>query len=454
MKYSRVVFVWLFLLITLSNSGLLLAQNDTVVAPAAASITAPAQFDSGDTAWILTATALVLFMTIPGLSMFYAGLVRGRNVLSVFMHCFVITCVMSIVWVVCGYSLVFTDGAAVLGGMSKSMLRGVLPGGAHSLAPTIPEVLYFAYQMTFFIITPALIIGAFVERIRFSSMLMFVIAWSLLVYVPIAHIVWGGGNLFGLTGAKDFAGGIVVHITAGISALVACIMVGRRRGFPETPFVPHNLPMTVIGTGMLWVGWYGFNAGSAVAANSSAAMTLTVTHLSAASGALTWMFIEWILFRKPSVLGIATGSIAGLAAVTPASGFIGPMGGLLIGAISGLVCWCACARLKKRFGYDDSLDVFGVHGVGGFLGTILVAVFASKTFGGFDGGSYGADGANYSIGKQLGTQTAFALFTTAYSALATYLILKLTDKVFGLRVSDREESEGLDIADHGESAYN
>ncbi|MEZ5328948.1 MAG: ammonium transporter [Verrucomicrobiales bacterium] len=408
---------------------------------------AASAIDSGDTAWITVATALVLFMTIPGLSLFYAGLVRRRNVLSVLMHCFAITCVMSILWLIGAYSLSFAEGNAWFGGLSKAFLSGVDFNAPYAEGQTIPELTFFAFQMTFFIITPALMVGAFVERMKFAAMLLFTSLWAVLVYVPVCHMVWGGGSMFGLEGIKDHAGGIVVHVTAGVGALVAAIMVGKRTGYPQTAMAPHDLPLTVAGTGMLWVGWFGFNAGSGLAANGDASMTLIVTHMSAATAALTWMTIEWVLHKRPSVLGIATGAVAGLAAITPAAGDVGPVGALAIGACSGFLCWFFSARIKQRFGYDDSLDVFGVHGVGGIVGTILVAVFASSSFG-------GQEVEGYSIGKQLGTQAAACAITGIYTAIVSFVLLKIIGATIGIRVSEREENEGLDLADHGEVGYN
>ena len=409
--------------------------------------------DSGDTAWILASTALVLFMTIPGLALFYGGLVHNRNVLSVLVQCFLLTAVMTLLWLVCGYSLSFsTTGMAqgqtnlnsFIGSLDLVFLRGVT--GA-TVEGTIPKILHFAFQMTFFIITPALIVGAFAERIKFSGMILFMVLWGLLVYTPICHMVWGGdGGFFLDRGVFDFAGGIVVHITAGVAALAACIYIGPRTGYPTRATPPHNLPMTVIGTGMLWVGWYGFNAGSALGANGDAAMALVVTQVSASTAALVWMVIEWIKHGKPSVLGFVTGAIAGLAAITPASGFVGPVGAIIIGSASGAICWWASTSLKAKMGYDDSLDVFGVHGVGGFLGTILVAVLAHEMFGGNQG--------DLNIGKQLLWQGIAATFTIVYTLIVTLVILKLTDTTIGLRVSESEEREGLDVASHGETAYN
>ena len=409
------------------------------------------KIDTGDTGWILASSALVLFMMIPGLALFYAGLVRTRNVLSIFMHCFVLTAALSLVWLVVGYSLSFSDGNSIIGGMGRMFLSGV---GTDAVRPgqTIPEIVFFAFQMMFFLITPGLFVGAFAERMKFKAMLLFSIIWSLVVYAPVCYGVWHGGatkaagQFLGLTGVIDLAGGIVVHITAGVAALVACIMVGPRTGFPHSPMMPHNLPLTVTGAGMLWVGWFGFNGGSQLAANGAAAMTVVVTHISASTAALVWMIIEWRMLGKPSVLGIATGSIAGLAAITPASGSVGPIGAICIGTMSAAVCWYACAKLKRKFGYDDSLDVFGVHGVAGFIGTILVAVFGSKSFAGGLG--------DFSIGSQLVTQSLAALYTVILSGVASFVILKALDATIGIRATEAEEREGLDLAEHGESAYN
>jgi Amt family ammonium transporter len=402
--------------------------------------------DSGDTAWMLASTALVLFMMIPGLSLFYAGLVRSRNVLSILMQCYALTCVMSLVWLACGYSLCFSGQSGIVGNLDLAFLSGVGPDTEpRPDAPTIPVLLHFAYQMMFFLITPGLFLGAFAERMKFSAIVAFSVAWSLLVYVPCCFGVWNKLNFFGLVGVIDLAGGIVVHITAGVAALVACIMVGPRRGFPDTPFLPHNLPFTIVGAGMLWVGWFGFNGGSQLAANGAAAMTVVVTHLSASAAAVVWMGIEWKHNARPSVLGIATGSIAGLAAITPAAGKAGPVGALVIGAVSGLLCWMACAKLKTRFRYDDSLDVFGVHGVGGLVGTLLVAVVGSKSFPGGLG--------DFEIGPQLLTQSLAALVTIVLSAVVSIVILAVLRSTIGLRVSRDGESEGLDLVEHGEKAY-
>ena len=409
--------------------------------------TKPPVLDSGDTAWILVSTALVLFMTIPALALFYGGLVRTKNVLSVLMHCFAMTALISVLWVVFGYSVAFSDGNAFFGGLSKVLLGG---GARDAIYPDtkIPETLFCAFQMTFAIITPALVIGAFVERMKFLAVMLFSALWLIVVYLPICHMTWGGG-WFSELGVMDFAGGIVVHITAGVAALVACIMVGKRKGYPDTQMIPHNLTYTVIGSAMLWVGWFGFNAGSALAADGSAAMALLVTHLSAATATLTWMLIEWKGNGKPSVLGAATGAIAGLAAVTPASGFIGPEGGLAIGFTSGALCYFASTAVKKRFAYDDSLDVVGVHGVGGFIGVIMVAFFASESLG---GGGYGL-GADAGMGGQLTAQLIGGGVTIVYTLVASIAVFWVIDKLVGLRVSDEDEEQGLDLAEHAETGY-
>ena len=399
--------------------------------------------NTGDTAWILTSTALVLFMTIPALALFYGGLVRTKNVLSILMQCLVLTAVISVLWLGVGYSLSFSEGNAVIGALSEKFL--MLGIGPDARVGTIPETLFAAFQMTFAIITPALIVGAFAERMRFSAMLLFSSMWLLFVYTPICHMTWGGG-LFAEWGVLDFAGGIVVHITAGIAALVLCLVLGPREGYPTAPMAPHNLTLTFMGTAMLWVGWFGFNAGSALAANGNAAMALLVTHLSASTAMLSWMAIDWLRNGKPSLLGAATGSIAGLAAVTPASGFIGPSGALVIGSVAGVVCWYFSTVLKQRLGYDDSLDVFGVHGIGGLLGTLLVAVFAAESLGGL--------GAPHSMGVQLGVQTGAAALTAVYTAIASFVLVKITGAIVPLRVSDVDEERGLDAALHGEFGYN
>jgi len=403
---------------------------------------------AADTSWILTSTALVLFMTLPGLAMFYGGLVRSKNVLSVLLQCFAIAGVVSILWLVAGYSIAFSEGSDYFGGLSKVMFSGV---EEDTLSGGLPESVFALFQMTFAIITPALIIGGYAERIKFSVVLLFSAIWLLVVYAPITHWVWGGGWL-GNMGLLDFAGGTVVHITAGVAALVAALVIGPRRGFPETPMMPHNMTMSVAGAGMLWVGWFGFNGGSALAANGDAAMAMLVTHLSAAAGAMTWMFYEWIKFGKPTALGGITGMVAGLGTITPASGFVGPAGALVIGVSAGIVCFNATQLIKRVWKIDDSLDVFPVHGVGGILGTMLAGVFASTELGLFSGQGF-ADGIN-SMGQQLGVQFTGVVATAAYTAIATFVILKLVGMLTGgLRVSAEEESQGLDISSHEERGY-
>ena len=399
--------------------------------------------DTGDTAWVMTSTALVLFMTLPGLSLFYAGLVRSRNVLSVLMQCFTIACLVSILWLVVGYSLAFGDGNFFVGGLGKALFAGV---GEDAMSGTIPESAFAMFQLTFAIITPALIVGGFAERMRFSAVLLFTTLWLLLVYAPVCHWVWGGGWLSEL-GFMDFAGGSVVHITCGTAAIVAAITMGSRRDFPDRMTPPHNMTLTVMGAGMLWVGWFGFNGGSALAANGDAAMAITVTHISAAAGALVWMVAEWIRFGKPSVLGAVTGMVAGLATITPASGYVGPAGALVIGISAGIVCFAATNFLKRTLNIDDSLDVFPVHGVGGMLGIILTGVFASNVLGVFSGQH------DISIGNQVGVQAIGALATLAYTAVLTWGILKVVDMVVGNRVSEDEETDGLDVTQHEERGY-
>jgi Amt family ammonium transporter len=398
---------------------------------------------SGDTAWVLTATALVLFMTIPGLSLFYGGLVRSRNVLSVLMQCFVITCLVSILWLLLGYSLAFDDGNALIGGLGKALFAGV---GEDAVVGSIPEVAFAAFQLTFAIITPALVVGGFAERMRFPAVLAFSALWVLLVYVPICHWVWGGGWL-GALGLLDFAGGTVVHITAGTAALVAAVMIGSRSGFPETAMKPHNMTITVAGAGMLWVGWFGFNGGSALAANGDAAMAIFVTHLSASAGAFTWLLAEWVRFGKPSALGAVTGMVAGLGTITPASGFVGPAGALVIGVAAGLLCFLATNYLKRTLRIDDSLDVFPVHGVGGILGTLLTGVFASNALGIFSGQE------EIDIAQQVGVQALGVAATVAYTAVVTAVILLVTNALVGNRVSGEHEVEGLDLVSHNERGY-
>jgi Amt family ammonium transporter len=405
--------------------------------------------DGASTAWILTATALVLFMTLPGLSLFYAGLVRVRNVLSVLMQCFAIACLMSLLWMIAGYSLSFGGGNAYIGDFSKVFLASV---GEDALWGDIPESLFAIFQMTFAIITPALIVGAFAERMKFSSMLLFSALWLFAVYVPVCHWVWSGNGWLFNMGLLDFAGGTVVHITAGVAALVAALVMGNRTGFPITAMPPHNMTMTVTGAGMLWVGWFGFNAGSALAANGNAAMAMLVTHISAAAGSLAWMAIEWIKFRKPSVLGIVTGMVAGLGTITPASGYVGPGGALIIGLCAGVVCFFMTQLIKRVWKIDDSLDVFPVHGVGGVLGTLLAGIFASTELGVFSGQGF-AEGIS-SIGEQLGVQFIGVIVTFVYTAVVTYVLLKITGVLTaGLRVTKEEEVVGLDISLHEEDGY-
>jgi len=404
------------------------------------------ELDTGDTAWMLTSTALVLFMTLPGLALFYSGLVRNRNVLSVMMQCFAIACTASILWVVAGYSLVFSEGSlfgGVTGGLDKLFLSGT---SMNSMSGTIPESVFIMFQMTFAIITPALIVGGFAERMRFAPMLVFTMAWLMLVYVPVAHWVWGGGWLQA-RGFMDFAGGAVVHINAGVAALVAALVMGNRRGFPITPMAPHNLPWTVAGACMLWVGWFGFNGGSAVASNGAAGMAMLVTHLGAAAGSLAWMACEWIRFRKPSVLGIVTGMVAGLGTITPASGFVGPGAAIIIGLTGGVVCFFATLIIKRKLVIDDSLDVFPVHGIGGMIGILLTAVFV--------GSSYGGIGltAGVSMGDQLLVQMTGIIATAVWSALITLILLKVINRITPLRVSEDEETEGLDLVLHEERGY-
>ena len=404
------------------------------------------QLNQANTAWILTSTALVLFMTIPGLSLFYAGLVRSKNVLSVLMQCFAITCMVSILWLAGVYSLIFANGGELqkfIGGISKAFLPGI---STAALTGNIPETVYFMFEMTFAIITPALIVGAFAERMKFSAMLWFSGLWLIIVYMPICHWIWGGGWLADL-GVMDFAGGIVIHINAGVAALVAALVLGKRKGFPTTAMPPHNMTMVVTGAGMLWVGWFGFNAGSALTADGRAGMAMLVTHIGAASGALTWMFIEWKRFGKPSVLGIVTGMVAGLGTITPASGFVGPAGALVIGVTAGFVCFYATQYVKRTLIIDDSLDVFPVHGIGGITGSLLTGVFAASSLGGLGL----AEGV--SIMDQVSVQALGIVVTVSWSALFSYLILKGLDKMIGLRVTPDQEVQGLDQVLHEETGY-
>ena len=417
-----------------------------IASPALAS-----DLSGADTAWLLTATALVLFMTLPGLSLFYGGLVRVRNVLSVLMQCFALAALMSLVWFVAGYTLAFGSGGVEqgpwLGDLGNLFLASISLDGVNG---SIPDSLFVMFQMTFAIITPALIVGGFAERMRFSAMLVFCVAWVLLVYAPICHWVWGGGWL-GNMGLQDFAGGTVVHVTAGVAALVAAVMMGPRRGFGSVAMPPHNLTMTVTGAGMLWVGWFGFNAGSAVAADGSAAMAMLVTHLSAACGSLAWMTMEWLRHGKPSVLGIVTGMVAGLGTITPASGSVGPAAAVVIGLTAGVVCYFATIALKNRLKIDDSLDVFPVHGVGGALGTLLAGIFCSPNLGIFSGNGF-SDGID-SIAGQLGVQATGVAATFIYTAVVSWVLFKVVDGLIGLRVDTDEETIGLDLVLHDERGY-
>tara|TARA_B100001059_G_scaffold153238_1_gene152886 strand:- start:16 stop:1293 length:1278 start_codon:yes stop_codon:yes gene_type:complete len=402
-----------------------------------------ADVNNGDTAWILTSTALVLFMTLPGLALFYAGLVNSKNVVSVLMQHFAVACVVSIIWVILGYSLAFSSGNAWIGDFSNIFMKSI---DLDSTSGTIPESLFATFQMTFAIITPALIIGAFVERIKFSAMLIFISMWMLIVYVPVTHWVWGGGILSSW-GTMDFAGGIVVHATAGTAALVTALTLGKRRGFPKSITPPHSPILTMIGAAMLWVGWFGFNAGSALGANGSAGMSMLVTHISASTAALVWMFIEWKRFGKPSLIGVVTGMVAGLATVTPASGYIGIPGGLILGFSGGLLCYLAVDYIRGKLLIDDSLDVFAVHGVGGILGTLLVAFLATSTFSGL-----GLPEGQTAM-SQFVVQIKAVILTVIWTSIFTYLILKVTSLIVPLRVDEQEEIEGLDLRSHGEKGY-
>ena len=429
---NKLGLVALFCLVSLSTSAL--AQ-----APAA-----PPKIDTANTAWMLTSAALVLFMTLPGLALFYAGLVRMKNVLSVLMQCFAITCIVTLAWFAVGYSIAFGDGNAWWGGLGKSFFSGITVG---TVKGTLPESVFAMYQMTFAIITPALVIGAYAERVRFGGMLLFSLLWLLIVYCPLAHWVWGDGWLM-KRGIMDFAGGLVVHLNAGVAALVCALVLGRRRGFPDTAMPPHNMTMCVTGAAMLWVGWFGFNAGSALAADGAAGMAMLVTHLAAATGAFVWMLCEWVRYQKPSVLGIVTGMVAGLGTITPASGFVGPIGALIIGAVAGLVCFFATNYMKRVLNVDDSLDVFPVHGVGGLIGTLMTGIFVSATFNGI---GYPE---KVTMGEQLMTQLIGVVATALWSGILTWILLKLVDAIAGMRVASDEETEGLDTVLHNEKGYN
>ncbi|HEX7815769.1 ammonium transporter [Dyella sp.] len=434
--------------------GLLALGLTCAASPALAQAVAPTPvLNSGDTAWMLTSTMLVLLMTIPGLALFYGGMVRAKNLLSVLMQCFAITALVTVLWMVYGYSLAFstqgmqahvTNLHSIIGGLDRTMLAGLKPD---SLYQTVPEAVFVMFQLTFAIITPALIIGAFAERMKFSALLWFSGLWLTIAYLPMAHMVWSGpGSLLGDLGVLDFAGGTVVHINAGIAGLVACLVIGKRRGYPHTPMPPHNLGYTVVGASLLWLGWFGFNAGSAVAANGSAGMAMLVTQIATAAAALGWLVAEWVSHGRPSVLGIVSGAVAGLVAVTPAAGTVGPGGALVLGAVAGVVCFFTATRLKHKLGYDDSLDVFGVHAVAGIIGGVLTGPLAAPSLGGF--------GTVTDLGAQLWIQTKGVLLTVGWSALTSYVILKALDLTLGLRVDDEQEMVGLDISLHEEKAYN
>lgn len=433
MRFRSQSLIVLIMLLAICLPGLALAEEAPVL-------------NSGDTAWMLTATALVLFMTIPGLSLFYAGMVRSKNVLSVLMQCFAITSLMTVLWVLYGYSMAFGGAGTFWGGLSKAFLNGVT---VSSLSGTIPETVFMTFQMTFAIITPALIVGAFAERMKFSAILVFMALWFTVVYAPVCHWVWGEGGWLGSKGILDFAGGTVVHINAGIAGLAAAIVLGKRKGYPERHMPPHNLGYTLMGASMLWVGWFGFNAGSELAADGTAGMAMAVTQIATAAAALGWMLMEWGDHGKPSVLGIASGAVAGLVAITPASGAVGPMGALAIGVAAGIGCFLASTKIKRLLGYDDSLDVFGVHAIGGIIGAILTGIFCAPSLGGVGFG----DGIE-SIGKQVTVQFVGVLSTLAYSGIVSFIILKGLDSAVGLRVADDEETEGLDLSQHDERGYN
>jgi Amt family ammonium transporter len=402
----------------------------------------PPKIDPADTAWMISATALVLMMTIPGLALFYGGMVRKKNVLAITMQCFAITCLMTILWMIVGYSLAFSEGTPYVGGLGKVFLAGLTKD---ALQGTIPESVFMVFQMTFAIITPALIVGAFADRMKFSAMLWFMGIWLIVVYAPVCHWVWGGGFLGG-AGVLDFAGGTVVHINAGTAGLVVAIMLGRRHGLGSENMAPHNLVYSIIGASLLWVGWFGFNAGSAVGANAAAGMAMAVTQIATAAAALAWMFAEWMVRGKPSVLGIVSGAVAGLVAITPASGFVDPTGALIIGIAAGIACFWAATSLKRMMGYDDSLDVWGVHGIGGIVGAILTGVFAREAIGG-TGGLIEGNAA------QVGLQVYGVVVTIVYCAIASFIILKVVDLLVGLRVSEEVERDGLDLAVHGEVVH-
>lgn len=404
------------------------------------------KLDTGDTAWMLTSTALVLMMTIPGLALFYGGMVRKQNVLAIMMQSFAITCLVTVLWMIVGYSLAFSEGNAIIGGFGNLFLSGLAIDSVNDLAKTIPETVFMTFQLTFAIITPALITGAFADRMKFSAMLWFIGLWLIFVYAPVAHMVWGGG-LMGEMGVLDFAGGTVVHINAGVAGLVAALVLGKRQGYGKVSHAPHNLTLSIIGAGLLWVGWFGFNAGSAVGASANAGMAMAVTQIAAAAAALAWMFSEWLARGKPSVLGIISGAIAGLVAITPASGFVDPMGALIIGIVSGIICFVAATTVKNALGYDDSLDAFGVHGIGGIVGAILTGVFAKAAIAGKDAPLGLIDG---NAGQVL-TQIYGVVITIVFTAIVTLIILKIIDWTIGLRVDEATERDGLDLNLHGET---
>ncbi|WP_197513235.1 ammonium transporter [Acidihalobacter aeolianus] len=407
---------------------------------------APPKINSGDTAWMLTSTALVLMMTIPGVALFYGGMVRKKNLISVAAKTFAVTCLITAVWTIIGYSLAFTSGSGFIGGMSRFFLSGM---GYGAMSGTIPESVFMTFQMTFAIITPALVIGSIVERMKFSAMLWFLGLWSVLVYSPIAHMVWGPGGWLGGDGVLDFAGGTVVHINAGVAGLVAALVLGKRKGYGKEAMPPVNVVFTMAGAALLWVGWFGFNAGSAVAANGTAGMAMAVTQIATGIAALAWMFAEWAARGKPTLLGMSSGAVAGLVAITPASGFVGPTGAIVIGIAAGVLCFWASVYLKNMIGYDDSLDAFGVHAIGGIVGALLTGIFAAKMFGGA-GLSGNAGG---SIMHQLGIQGFGVMVTIVYDAIMTFIIIKVIDVIMGIRVSEEAEVEGLDVSSHGEQVY-
>jgi Amt family ammonium transporter len=430
--HMKKLLAWFTPALMLAHAGAALAQDKPTLS-------------AGDTAWMLISTVLVIIMIVPGLALFYAGMVRAKNTLSVLMHVFVVFSLVSVLWALFGYSLAFTEGNAVVGGFSKVFLAGITPD---SLSGTIPEYVFVAFQLTFAAITPALVVGAFAERMKFSAVLWFLGLWLFVCYVPMAHMVWGGGWIGGM-GAIDFAGGTVVHINAGVAGLVAAIVLGKRKGWGKVAMPPHNLTFTLTGAALLWAGWFGFNAGSAVAANGSAALAMINTQLATAAAVLGWIFAEWLIKGKPSLLGAASGAIAGLVAITPACGNAGPMGAIVLGIVAGIGSFWAVSSLKRALGYDDSLDVFGVHGVAGIIGALGIGILASPSFGGT-----GFGGENASIGAQLTVQAVSVGFTLVYTGVLSYILLKIVDLIVGLRVTDEAETEGLDVAEHGEAAYN